>query len=707
MDDEDESGASDHSADESEVKVLSLTPQDIVSKPRTFRIVKITCRSLRSVYPTGNHPYVVIQFDDQEVKTAHILNGGAHPVFENLDLSMTVEKSAIQKKEMTVSAYVYNEDVAVHPIIGSGTVSIAEILKYDPKQDVPISVDLYWTDKKGNNILSGRLEVFVNLAKKPKTKVLKAVKKMATPLKVFKAAGAAALGRKEAEPLVEQQPMVKPRVIRIASANCYNLTGGETDPFLVFEFDGQEVKTHRLSHARSTAAFPGLDLSLVVEKASIKEKELAVILFDHNDLKAHTLIGRGSIPIASILKYEPGQEVPFTLQLLCQDKRGVVNASGNVDFILSMDPKDTKNAPSNVRKFTNIMSKPMNAVVAAAGPPPGPTLLRIDRISCADLVNIEIFGKNDVFVVLQLDNRECKTSVIENAGDSASFEKLGFRFGVSEIILQEKEMLIEVYDHHELVPSQLIGSAMLNLSSLLPFKKRGDEREFTVSLLRTRGKSKMAGKVTLWMSLDSEGRPNSTEIGMRRQTEGGAESGKAQRRGSQYNPLLAFQGIDSTDAPDNTGEVDVASFVKPKTIRFLRVDCRNLRMPNSKSGLNAYVTIDFAGQCRKSGCVESAGTDIVFEDVNEPMVVERDSLVDQEVNVSVTHVMGKTEALLGAGSTSISSVLQWAKGEVSKVVVELQWKDKKGKMCPAGTAELYVVLLAKNVDISCSCCVIS
>jgi hypothetical protein len=706
MDDEEEAVVSDHSADESDEKTLTLSPQDIVNKPKTIRFVKITCRSLRSVYPTGNHPYVVIQFDGHEVRTSHILNGGAHPVFENLELSMTVDKSAIKKKEMTVTAYVYNDEVAVHPVIGSGTVSVAEVLKYDPKQDVPIPVDLYWTDKKGNNILSGRLEIFVNLAK-TKNKVFKTVKKIAT-LNAFKTAGAAKaiLSRKEASPQVEQQPMVKPRVIRFVSANCYNLTGGETDPFIVFEFDGHEVKTHRLSHARSTAAFPDLDLSLVAEKASIKEKELAVILFDHNDLKAHTLIGRGSIPIATLLKYEPGQEVPFTLQLLCPDKRGAVATTGNVDFTLTMDPKDTKNTPSTASMFTSMMSKPISAVAAATGPPPGPSVLRIDRISCVDLVNIEIFGKNDVFVVLQFDDRECKTSVIENAGDSASYEKLGFRFGVSEASLQEKEMLVEVYDHHELVPSQLIGSAMLNLSSMLPFKRKGEEREFTVSLLRTRGKSKMAGKVTLWMSLDSEGKPNSTEIGLKRLSEGGGESGKAQRRAS-YNPLLAFQGIDTNEAVEDTGDVDVASFARPKTIRFLRVDCRNLRLPNNKGGLNAAVTVDFAGQRRKSAFVESAGPDIMFEDVSEPMTVEKDSLEDGEVTVTVHHLAGKTEALLGTGSASIASVLQWAKGEVLKVSVDLEWKDKKGKSGPGGTAEVYVVLLAKAVDVNCNCCVIS
>ena len=730
--------ASDHSSEAGESDA-SLQAH-AMKKPRTFRITSISCRSLRNVDSSGNDPFVIIEFDGKEVRTEKISNAGANALFENLDLSMTVDKSSIRTKEMIVSVYDHN-DVMSHVLIGSGTTTIAELLKYDSLQAVPFNVDLRYTDKKGKTALAGRLELAISLDKKPKGKMLRAVKKISA-INAFKS-GASSASPKEGTTLSPEDSFVKPRLIRVLSASCHELRSVDisgNDPFIVFDFDGQQMTTHHVANAGARADFGELSLCMLVEKASLREKELTVSVFDYNHMAAHTHIGSGTISIAQLVQCEAGQAVPFSVQLLCADRRKARGLAGRVDFVLLMEPKQskplisTKAAASTARKLSDMLAKPMQVVAAAAtAAHPVPSILCIERIHCKELSNVEMFGKNDPFVLLQFNTQECRTAHISNAGDKAFFESLGLRFAITEAEIASTDMLVEVYDHNDVLPPVLIGSGTLSMTSLLPYKK-SQEQELSVTLVKhSKGKSKVTGKVTVWVRLDSEGVSTSQPAGTssREASKLAAASvavapshdtnsatgttASARRKTVMYNPLNAFQPTDSSVEVAEPECVDpvMEKIVNPKTIRFLRLECHNIKAPTTRSEAVAIATISFAGQRMKSACSTiQNGNYVQFDDLDLTMTVEKEALIEENVTLLLHQRVGNTDTLIGSGTSSMEALMQVDKGDVVRVSFELQRKDKKGKMGPGGgTAELYVVRgKAQNQNgtgSSTCCCLVS
>ncbi|CAE7539227.1 unnamed protein product, partial [Symbiodinium microadriaticum] len=491
----------------------------------------------------------------------------------------------------------------------------------------------------------------------------KAVQKIRT-LSAFKNAGASASAQQESTRPVEET-ITKPRVIRVMSASCYGLKSvliSGNAPFIVFEWENLQLRTHYVSKAGSGVDFGTLDLSMIVEKASIKEKEMTVSIYNHSDMTAPVLIGSGAISIAPLLKFEAGQAVPFALQLLAQDKRGAVTVTGHVNFELVMQPKDVKPllslvaVTSTARKLSDMVTKPVRAVVAANAQAI-PAVLCVDKIDCTELSNVEVFGKNDPYVLLQFDSQ----------ADIAS-----------------KAMMVEVYHHNDVMAPVLIGSGALSLAQLLPFKN-GQEKEFRLTLLKvSKGKSKVTGKITLSMNLSSEGAVTSVLIGtsakevakltaarvnvasnLRSSSDGPAGNSRTQ---SMYNPLNAFQATDPVDESEpQRVEIVTENLGKPKTVRFLRLDCKDLKIPVTKKSVNVIATIAFAGQLMRSAVVLSGlDADVLFEDMDMVMTVEKDVVAEERVMVSLHHRIGNTDTLIGSGSSSIATLLQLDKGDIAK-----------------------------------------
>lgn len=93
--------------------------------------------------------------------------------------------------------------------------------------------------------------------------------------------------------------------------------------------------------------------------------------------------------------------------------------------------------------------------------------VRITKIECMDLKNVEFLGKNDVYVKLQLDGEYQQTATAEDAGSNASFTDLDLSFTVSPAsLLPEKEILMQVFDENKLRAHVLIGEATVSLQSL-------------------------------------------------------------------------------------------------------------------------------------------------------------------------------------------------------------------------------------------------
>ena len=146
-------------------------------------------------------------------------------------------------------------------------------------------------------------------------------------------------------------------------------------------------------------------------------------------------------------------------------------------------------------------------------------LLRLSKIECQDLKNVEGLGrgKNDVFVRLTMswNSMIIRTPTLFDSGEVGSWDNIGIAIELDELAISQKnKILVEVFDDvggggfQFLTPQftkTLIGSADISLAE---FPTPSDDLDLSLSrhfihyvdLKSASGSSKPAGSISLTLS---------------------------------------------------------------------------------------------------------------------------------------------------------------------------------------------------------------
>lgn len=133
-------------------------------------------------------------------------------------------------------------------------------------------------------------------------------------------------------------------------------------------------------------------------------------------------------------------------------------------------------------------------------------VIQIRQITCSSLKNVELMGKNDVFVEIEYLGETIKTITHENCGSEVDMKHLDMKWNVSEKDLILNQMRIDVYDANTLRNHVLIGSMDISLRSILPrtgsIEADGSfsEEIIQTDLFSSDGKTK-TGHVSIFMKL--------------------------------------------------------------------------------------------------------------------------------------------------------------------------------------------------------------
>jgi hypothetical protein len=133
----------------------------------------------------------------------------------------------------------------------------------------------------------------------------------------------------------------------------------------------------------------------------------------------------------------------------------------------------------------------------------------ITKIICKNLKNVELinlFGKkNDPYVKFAFGSWKCQTSAIPDGGSDVQWEreplikKFKMYTAVSESMLRNEKLLVEVYDENKARSDVLIGRSYYTFEHIDQFARSSIMEPITMVLKDNNDKE--AGKITLFIEL--------------------------------------------------------------------------------------------------------------------------------------------------------------------------------------------------------------
>lgn len=176
------------------------------------------------------------------------------------------------------------------------------------------------------------------------------------------------------------------------------------------------------------------------------------------------VIGARQVVISKMIKIDKGPQdividlVHNTVQKGKLSMRAVLsspnaaNVDNKIDEKLDSNPQNNDN---DTKKDSNGASKKDSDQIFTRG------VLSIKKIVCKDLPNVEmLMGKDDPFVVVEFNNTEFKTEVLEEEGSNPIFDFLDMKFDVESDDLDFQEMKIQVFDANKQRSHTSIGNEL-------------------------------------------------------------------------------------------------------------------------------------------------------------------------------------------------------------------------------------------------------
>jgi Ca2+-dependent lipid-binding protein len=435
----------------------------------TLRITKVDAHHLKNVegFLAGkNDPFVKFTFGEVWAgQTTELDEAGSEaewviPV-DDRSMQFSVRPAELRALKMSVTAMDKNIALRGDALIGTGENYLHSALDKHYGEDCVVKFQL--KDEKAKK--AGEVFVHFQLQKNEDL----------PPSSTEEAAKEDPVGRdgKPVEPFTSG-------TIEIHTIKCINLKNveimGENDPYVKLAFSGSEWMdaTPPLDN-ESTPVWKDLDMDIEVTADMMDEDRISVEVWDENTLRKDKLIGRGDSSVERLLQsLDTHKPIDIIIPLFDENKKRVGKA------ILYATLKRYVEKTSMVTEIDEAFK---NGTVS------------IERIRAKNLLNTEIIGKQDPYVVLKLPGKsDLQTSFKEGGGSLVVWNSLDLRFSeVSREVMQTEKMAVEVWDHNDILSNKLIGQGVVDFSAA--GAQLGDTVELVVDLETLKGA--VAGKVVI------------------------------------------------------------------------------------------------------------------------------------------------------------------------------------------------------------------
>ena len=213
--------------------------------------------------------------------------------------------------------------------------------------------------------------------------------------------------------------------------------------------------TKQIDNAGQFADWNDLEFDIAATKTQLIQKTLKVQVYDKNYMPgfSDTFIGEGLISLAQLLK------------------RIDIDKSEEFEWVDLVNPKKKNKVTGSIKLFATCREKlqepdkpPVDyeALMAISFDYGG--VICINKIVCKNLTNVEMIGKNDPFVQLQLgeDGSMAKTTTQQDTGSEAYWEDLDIELDCTKKELNGEELHIKVFDENSHFANTLIGTASVS-----------------------------------------------------------------------------------------------------------------------------------------------------------------------------------------------------------------------------------------------------
>ena len=286
-------------------------------------------------------------------------------------------------------------------------------------------------------------------------------------------------------------------------ANVETFTG-ENDPWVELSFGEKwSCKTNYIEEggASSTWEFKDDDASMTfdVTLPELRAVKMKATVIDHNRALPAKLIGHGEGYVKSVLDAPLGEDVVVTFIL---NNAKLKKKPGEVDVVLQRHEREVVRDRSRAKGGRKSGNKLDDRDIENETNPFTEGTLRIHRIKCLDLKDVERIGKNDPYVKLNLGGWNGSTKAIEDAGDNALWDNLDMAIPVTSVMINFDTIGVTVMERNAYLSHELIGLGSSQLTRLMTSLDSAPPTEVDLVINLEDDTKKFAGKVILYATLD-------------------------------------------------------------------------------------------------------------------------------------------------------------------------------------------------------------
>ena len=595
------------------LKDLEAIPLD---NGAVIHIDKIVCKNLTNVDFFGkNDPLVEFRFGKQEKKiaTSTRTDAGSECNWDEsdeMDLRIVAAKNDIIREHDGLYVEVYDYNYTGNKLIGKARVDVKKLmLTIDEKVELP-RFNIYRNDAdREKGIKSGVVELTLRLTKKPENMI----------------------ETEDGEEIVEVQ-RVKPELIedvklkngailkidKIVAKDLINvelMPGDKNDPFVILKLGekGNEYKTKAKDNAGSYADWENVNLEIETYKDQLTTEKLSVTVYDEN-VTMKKLIGATDLIVDELLlKIGQQQELPMAI---IRDKKGKKTGFVKVFATLHEKPGEVPEEPPDP-KLLEAIDMPNGA------------LITFTKISCKDLKNVEIFGKNDPYCEIQLgpEGEKVVTDSKDNAGASCTWEEKDLeihdiKIGAGKDNVVKDLLYVTVYDKNSLNADKKIGEGSISLAKvLLDLNKDIELRRFKIyQTEKDKDNNLHSGFVTLNVKVSHK--PTIEEVEEKK------EEWSKEITEIRKPPTIDPKEVENIDLPYG-GIVTISKVV-----------CEELQNVEGLMGgkNDPFVTFQFGNDedsARRTSPQEESGADASWENLDFEIDVTKQDVINNELIVTV------------------------------------------------------------------------
>jgi len=254
---------------------------------------------------------------------------------------------------------------------------------------------------------------------------------------------------------------------------------GQADPFVRLQLGNWVNQTSVLTNAGTNIIWDNLSVTNQSTVDEFLSKPLEITVMDKNNFRQNAFLGKVSLSLKRLV-YSVNQEIELVEELLDLKGNKSTKGGGLGKVILraqirKIDSTKQSMIPKDIREIQ----------------------LNIHRIHLFELVNKEMIGKQDPFIVMKLGNvwKE-QTPVKEDGGSDVIFDELEISTPtiLTSSLIKDK-LEIEVYDQ-DTVGQKFLGKGLMPLRQINALDK-----EFQFPIILQSANADMTGRALIFVSI--------------------------------------------------------------------------------------------------------------------------------------------------------------------------------------------------------------